>query len=740
MRLNRRDLLRTAALGGLAVGVAAGAYAVNERAPEFMRQWRGAAAYKRRRATEPFDRWPPPADHEPAIDRPEGPAYSLVSPDGRMVATVTIDSRAPLYELMVDGKPVIHPSRLGIDLRPGGRLQRGLVVVEERRRSQDAVWEQPWGEERQIRDRHHEMVLVLREQGGEGRWLELHLRLFDDGLALRYVLPAVGHLEILDERTEFVLGGDPLLWWLPAYGFARDEYLYRCQPLYAVRDEPRGRALHTPLTVRTENGLTLCFHEAALVDYAGMNLAPQPGGMLRCDLTPWSDGVKVRCNGTIRTPWRTVQVGRRPVDLINSRLILNLNDPPAIDPAPFKPGKYVGVWWGYILNIWGRVPGPYYGATTARCLDYIDFAARHGFDGVLIESWNQGWDQWPKVEAMRFTEPSSGFDEAAVLARAKAKGVHLVGHAESGGDISHMEKSLPEITAGLSRWGAKVVKTGYVAPQPGLVRRLPDGTTTHEWHYSQFSVNHHALVTEAMARLGIAVIAHEGVKDTGLRRTWPNLFSRECARGQEFNAFDVADGGNPPEHEATLAFTRLLSGPMDFTPGIFDPALKRLRGWRGLQRRLIYGRSRVNTTLAKQLALYVVIHSPMQMAADLIENYEGHPAFQFIKDVPVDWETSIALEGEVGRHVVMARQQRGGRDWYIGAIGDGRPLDVEVDLGFLEEGVTYEATIYGDAPDADWQENPDAWKIWTTRVGAGDQLLIRLAPGGGQAIRLIPLS
>jgi len=478
--------------------------------------------------------------------------------------------------------------------------------------------------------------------------------------------------------------------------------------------------------VRTNSGLHVSFHEAALVDYASMWLRHTGGKKFISTLSPSSRGAKVVRTAPFSTPWRTIQISDDAAGLVMSHLILNLNEPNALgDVSWVKPSKYVGIWWEMHINksTWGS--GPKHGATTENAKRYIDFAAEHGFRGVLIEGWNTGWDgDWFGGETgFDFTTAYPDFDLKAVTDYAKSKGVYLVGHHETAANIANYEPQMEAAFALYERLGVDSVKTGYVADAGGARYRDANGQIVFEWHDGQEAVRHHLRVVETAARHKIAINAHEPIKDTGLRRTYPNWVSREGARGQEYNAWGNPE--NPPEHEVNLVFTRMLAGPMDFTPGIFaiNPTQKG---------------HRARTTIAKQLALYVTLYSPIQMAADLPEHYLANPKpFQFIKDVPVDWSETRALNGEVGDFVTIARKDRASDNWYLGAITDENARRLKVPLTFLDAGRTYKAQIYRDGPKADWDKNPLDIVIEEKMVTRDQVLDIRLAPGGGQAIRFV---
>jgi len=644
----------------------------------------------------------------------------------------------PAYSVERFGEAVIAPSQLGFQLR-SGRLDRGFVLQGHSTTRFDETWEQPWGERRFIRNHYNALSVQLAESGGLQRRFEVEFRVYDDGLGFRYRFPeqaALGEAVIDEELTEFVIVPESTAWWIPAGEADRYEYLYQRTPL---REVPSA---HTPLTLRSRDGLHLSIHEAALVDYAGMwlrragaqNLDPlalSGPQHLRIALPPAAEGWKVRRTLPFHTPWRSIQITDSAAGLVESSLILNLNEPNALgDVSWVRPGKYIGIWWELHLDQRTWSSGPRHGATTANTRRHIDFAAEHGFSGVLVEGWNPGWDgDWPgNGSAFDFTRPAADFDLEALSAYAASKGVRLVGHHETGCAVEHYQDQLPAAFDLYARLGVASVKTGYVCQAGQVERRGPaGGPPWREWHDGQFMVNHHLKVVREAAARRISINPHEPVKDTGLRRTWPNWVSREGARGMEYNnAWGTAP--NPPEHEVNLLFTRMLAGPMDYTPGIVS-----LQGRGGP----------IPSTLARQLALYVALYSPIQMAPDLPEHYAAQPdAFQFIKDVAVDWDETRVLNGEIGDYVTIARKDRHSREWFVGSISDEHGRLLPVGLGFLEPGVRYRAEIYRDREDAHHDPgrgNPFALVRETRILTSTDQLSIRLAPGGGQAIRLVPL-
>ena len=653
---------------------------------------------------------------------------TVASPDRRTQVTVDVRDGRLHYRVARHGRPLILPSVLGFEFRGAAALRDGLRITDTTRRSRDEWWTQPWGEVARVRDHHNELAVSVEETNAPNRRFLLRVRAFDDGIGFRYELPAqpaLGSFEITNELTEFALADNPRAWWIPSNWARKD----RSEMLYSSGPASLLDSVQTPLTMETRDRSTfLVIHEANLADYARMNLAGQRGESrtLKADLAPMADGIRVRGKTPFVTPWRTVQLADRVTDLAPSLLGLNLNPPNALASTDWiRPMKYVGIWWGMHINTmtWGS--GPKHGATTANTKRYIDFAAANGFGGVLVEGWNTGWDgDWiANRDAFFFTKAYPDYDFSAVAAYAKQKGVKLIVHNETSGGIQNYERQMDSAFALYRSLGLDAIKSGYVT----------DLTSEGHSHYSQFMVQHYRRVIEAAARYGIMLDVHEPMHDTGERRTWPNMMSREGARGQEYNAWS-GDGGNPPEHETILFFTRLLAGPMDFTPGIFDLLIER-----GTGRPRRADEPRIRTTLAKQLALYVALYSPLQMAADLPENYERQPAFQFIRDVAVDWDTTRVLDARIGDYVAVARRERGGQSWFVGAITDEEGRTLDVPLTFLTPGRRYVAEIYADGPRAHWLSNPLPVTITRQAVSSASRLQMVLAPGGGQAIRIRPV-
>jgi alpha-glucosidase len=651
----------------------------------------------------------------------------LASPDGLNVVTVETQDGHLRYSLQRKGRAILLPSMLGFEFRGAKTLRDSLRIVGSSRKTFDETWTQPWGEVARVRDHHNELRVSVVESVAPARKFDVVFRAFNDGVGFRYEFPeqpALRDFVISEELTEFALADNARSWWIPSNRprLDRSEMLYSSSPV-SVMD-----SVQTPLTMETRDGLTfIVLHEANLVDYARMNIKGpyMDSRTLHVALAPLAGGDKVRGRTPFVTPWRTIQLADRAVDLAPSVLGLNLNPPSVLtDVSWIKPMKYVGIWWGMHIGTMTWSSGPKHGATTANTKRYIDFAAANGLGGVLVEGWNVGWDgDWIKnANAFSFTQPYPDYDLPGVAAYAKQKGVKLIAHNETSGGTVNYERQMDSAFALYHSLGIDAIKSGYVT----------DTTPEGHSHHSQFMVRHYRHVIEMAAKYKIMLDVHEPVHDTGERRTYPNMMSREGARGQEYNAWG-GEGGNPPEHETILFFTRMLAGPMDFTPGIFDILIER-----GTGRPRRPEEPRIRTTLAKQLALYVVLYSPLQMAADLPENYEKNPAFQFIRDVAVDWDESHVLEGKIGDYVIVARKEKNGPEWFVGAITDEEGRTFDVPLSFLTKGRSYVAEVYADGPGANWLTNPLPVAISTRTVNAGSRLHIVLAPGGGQAIRIRP--
>ena len=643
----------------------------------------------------------------------------VASPNGRNEVTVEVREGRLNYSLTRDGRASILPSVLGFEFRGAAPLRDGLRIADTSRGSQDEWWTQPWGEVARVHDHHNELTVAVEETAAPSRVFVMRVRVFNDGLGFRYEVPnqpGLRDFEISNEFTEFALADNARAWWIPSNWARKDrsEMLYSSSPV-SVLD-----SVQTPLTMQTQDGRTfMVIHEANLVGYARMFLrgTRTESRLLTAALAPMADGIKVRGRTPFVTPWRTIQLADRGTELSPSLLGLNLNPPNKLASTDWiRPMKYVGIWWGMHIGTMSWSSGPKHGATTANTKRYIDFAAANGLGGVLVEGWNTGWDgDWiENRDAFSFTESYPDYDLKTVAEYARSKGVRLIVHNETSGGIQNYERQMDSAFALYRSLGLDAIKSGYVT----------DLTSEGHSHYSQHMVEHYRKVIEATARNRIMLNVHEPMHDTGERRTYPNMMSREGSRGQEYNAWS-GDGGNPPEHETILFFTRLLAGPMDFTPGIFD--LLRVRRPE---------EPRVRTTLAKQLALYVVLYSPLQMAADLPENYEGQPAVQFIRDVAVDWDTTRVIDGRIGDYVMVARRERGGQSWFVGAISDEEGRTLDLPLSFLTPGRRYVAEIYADGPKANWVDNPLPITITQRAVTSRTRLRVVLAPGGGQAIRI----
>lgn len=634
----------------------------------------------------------------------------VASPDGKIKFAIDNNAEGLFYSVAEDGQQIIAPSRLGFVLAGNDSVARFDVIGVERN-SHDDTWETVWGENRYIRDNYNQLTVNLRQKSADSLAVNLEVRVFDDGFGYRYVFPEQSRdsLIIMEELTEFKVPAGSKAWGMTASDPYYEDY-FHLKPI-AELDTVR-----TPLTIETGSKY-LAVHEANLTDYPKMDIIGLDSVTLKARLVPWSTGVAAYIPVPFATPWRTVIIGDRPGELVESSLMLNLNEPCAIaDPSFAKPMKYIGVWWEMHLGNGTWYYGPDHGANTAHVKEYIDFAAEHGIPGVLVEGWNIGWEgNWPTNDHFDFTKPYPDFDIKEITDYAASKGVQLVGHHETAAWTKNYDNQLDTAYQYYADHGVHNVKTGYV-------NVLMDGK---EDHSSQYGVRHYRKVIETAARYGTNIDNHEPVMPTGLQRTYPNLMTQEGVRGQEHNAWDP-DGGNPPEHTVVMPFTRGLAGPMDYTFGTFNFDNP------------VYPFARVRTTLAKELALYVIIYSPMQMASDTPANYAAKPdAFQFIKDVPVDWEKTLVPDAVIGDYVVTVRQDRNSTDWYLGAATDENARELDVKLDFLEPDVEYTAQIYADAPDADWETNPTAYTVSEKTVSAADTLPLRLAAGGGTAIRFI---
>ena len=683
-------------------------------------------------------------------------AETIKSPDGNLAADFKIDGGVPYYSLTYKGVKVVDYSRLGVRLKDGRGLDGGFVCTGVDTVTVDQTWRPVWGEESEIRDNYRQMVVELK-QPASGLTMSLRFRLFDDGLGFRYewdAQPGLNTFILADELTEFRLGEDYLAFCIPG-DYDTNEFAYTTARLSELQTElPKQSGtgfqskavgdliVQTPLMLKGDNGLYVNIHEAALVDYAAMELAVDDAGfVLEADLVPDKNGDKGFLQASCHSPWRTIVVSDDARDILASRMILNLNEPCKFaDTSWIKPMKYVGVWWemftglprswNYSDYVWAKPgvtdyaelkPNGRHAATTANVKRYIDFASKYGFDAVLVEGWNEGWEEWTSYNKNRhfsFTSPYPDFDVEELQAYAKAKGVKIIMHHETSANAADYEKQIDDAYRFMKEHGYDAVKTGYVG---NVIPRS-------EYHSSQWMNNHYIYVAEKAASYRIMVNSHEAVRPTGLCRTYPNWIAQESARGTEFESF----GGNNPDHTTILPFTRLMGGPMDFTPGLFEMDFSRYNKDK---------KDRVHSTLARQLALYVTMYSPLQMAADLPENYERFPdAFQFIRDVAVDWDKSVYLEAEPGDYITVARKAKGKNEWFIGNTSDENGHTSDLKLDFLDSGKKYSATIYRDAADASWDKNPQAYVVEKVTVDSGSVLHIVAASGGGYAVRIAELS
>jgi len=687
-----------------------------------------------------------------------GTINTSVSPDKSLKLEIYSENNSIYYSLYKNNKPIIDKSMLGLKTDKF-EFSNNIQVLGISKTNKNENWTQVWGEKKVIQDNHNEIAVNLLSLDTNLK-MTLRFRLFDDGLGFRYELVDQNGLDkynIMNELTEFNFSEDSNSWWIPAYAYRRYEFLYantliseisrdKFSELVEYLNGPRigPEAVQTPFTTQRKDGITIAIHEANLTNYSSMTLKADGSKNMQCDLIPWSDGVKVRANGALNSPWRTIIVGNNPSEIVMSTLTLNLNEPNKLENTDWiEPGKYIGLWWEMIgtnQSSWGS--GPHHGAKTDKVLDYLEFGAKYGFDGVLVEGWNLGWDEnWCCTgdgEDFKFYEPHPEFDNKKVAQIAKDLGIRLVGHHETGTQIKNYESQLDNAFKYCQDHGIRVVKTGYVNDGSQNIKRIDNNGDLHmEWHHGQYMIEHFRKVLETSAKYEVSIVVHEPIKDTGLRRTYPNMMSREGARGQEFNGFMPTDYNNKPNHTTILPFTRLLSSPMDYTPGIFN--LKEYR-YNSNDDRTINKSHHIPSTISKELALYVVIYAPMQMAADLPQNYEGHPAFQFILDVPTDWDDSIAINGEIGEYITIARKDIDSNDWYLGSITNEKGRNMTVSLSFLEPNKTYNATIYKDPNGGGWLNSPEDVIIENMVVDYTTLYKMSLPEGGGQAIKFTPIN
>ena len=682
-------------------------------------------------------------------------AQQIKSPEGNFIMEFSLlKDGTPTYSLTYKNKEVIKPSKLGLELKNDKKsLLNDFVVVDSKTSTFDETWQPVWGEVNKIRNHYNELAVTLNQKETD-RKIIIRFRLFGDGLGFRYEFPAQKNLTyfiVKEEKTQFAMTGDHTAFWIPG-DYDTQEYDYTQSKLSEIRglSEKAYTAnvsqksfsttgVQTSLMMKSADGLYINLHEAALINYSCMHLNLDDKNMIfESWLTPDANGDKGNLQAPNNSPWRTIIVSDDAREILASKMTLNLNDPSKIeDTSWIKPVKYIGVWWEMITgkSSWAYTnelssiqlgvtdykkvkPNGTHAANTAHVKDYIDFASKHGFDAVLVEGWNEGWEDWfgnSKDYVFDFVTPYPDFDVKGIHAYAKAKGVKMIMHHETSGSVRNYERHMDKAYQFMNDNGYNAVKSGYV----GAI--LPNG----ENHYNQWAINHYQYALEKAAEYKIMVNAHEAVRPTGISRTYPNLIGNESARGTEYQAF----GGSKANHVTVLPFTRLIGGPMDYTPGIFEMDVSKLNP---------DNKSHVNSTIANQLALYVTMYSPLQMAADLIEHYNQFPdAFQFIKDVAIDWDDSKYLEAEPGEYITVARKAKGTNNWFLGNVNGNNSRTSTINFDFLEKGKKYTATVYADAKDANYKTNPQAYTIKKIKVTNKSKLSQLSAPGGGYAISIM---
>ncbi len=681
----------------------------------------------------------------------------VTSPDGNINLFFEIQNGQLQYQIKKNKNQIVNISKLGMILESGLNLGQDIELVDFEIEEFNEIWNPIFGELSEIKNNYKSLNISLRKDNIK---FQIIFRIYNDGVAFKYVIPnqdAIQNYNIIDEYSEFNLSSDDTAWWIPAFSYRRYEFLYAESKIDKISKKYFSEnvedisydtlgidAAHTPLTIKKNNGYLISIHEANLVNYSSMTLAPKGNGMLKVELYPWSDGItKVKLDNQIISPWRYVQIADNSSELLISNIILNLNDDPDPDEdySWVKPGKYMGVWWEMIgtnQSTWFQ--SKFHAANNEKVMSYLDFASKHNFDGLLVEGWNKGWySEWCCLGEgipFSFTETFDDFDIDLLSDYGLKKGVRLIGHHETGGQIQNYENQIEEAFEMYNKYGIKNIKTGYVNDVSKNIKvYAEDGSISKEWHHGQYMINHFQKVIDIAAKYQLTIKTHEPIKDTGLRRKYPNFISREGAKGQEFNGFS----SNGVNHATDLPFTRLLSGPMDYTPGIFQ--LNNFRytepGSGEIDKNAI-----VPSTIAKELALYVVYYSPMQMAADLPEHYMKHlDAFEFIKKVPVDWSKKVIINSEISEYVTIARKDRNSDNWYIGGITDEKERNFDLGLGFLELGETYTLKIYKDKNTTHWKNNPMEYEIdeIQLKIDETTTIPIYLAPGGGFAIEAIKL-
>jgi len=679
-------------------------------------------------------------------------AQSITVGMGKVKLDFSVDATGqPFYDVYFDQRPVIKPSRMGIKILNEAGLDSNFTIINTERKSVDETWDPVWGEVKTIRNHYEQVTIHLKQKNSPGKLLDIIFRVFEDGVGFRYEFPQQPNLKyfiVSNEVTEFALAGNNKTFWIPG-DYDTNEYPYTTSLIsqinntrmvngsddIAVKVAPDKYAVQTPLMMKTPDGLYVNIHEAALVNYSSMQLHVDTATYkLTAALVPDAVGNKAYMHAPCHTPWRTIIVADNAPAILESKMILNLNEPSKIKNTSWiKPMKFVGVWWAMqtgkatwnyadradTLDANGQlIPNGKHGANTANVEKYIDFAAKNGIQGVLVEGWNFGWEDWFgnwKENVFSFVTPYPDFDVGAITKYAAAKGVKMIMHNETSASATDYERQMDTAYRFMNKYGYVAVKTGYVG------RIIPRG----EHHDGQWMINHYVRCAEMAAKYHVMIDEHEPVRPTGLQRTYPNWMACEAGRGNEYNAFGH---GDKPEHETIMPFTRFMGGPMDFTPGIL-----KIKGYTDQPDR------QIQTTLVKQLALYVVLYSPLQMAADLPENYEKYmDAFQFIKDVGVDWDDTKVITAEPGQYITTARKEKGTENWFIGAVTNQDQRSEAISLSFLNKGQKYVATIYADGADADWKANPESYKISTYLVTSETMLKLWLAPGGGAAISIKP--
>ncbi len=645
--------------------------------------------------------------HRPKLDHEQ----VITSPNGRISCFIKLKLGKITYSVRKDNKIIIKESNLGIKLQGEEPLQQGLMIVRIQNKKCDEAWTTLVGEQRIIRNNYNQTTFYLSETDNNGRLLTLRFRIFDDGIAFRYEIPAQPRFQrliITDELSEFNIDSNANAWRIPAYQPDRYEYNYEKRSIYTL-----SSSVHTPLTIEMPLGSYISIHEASLYNYGAMNLKLNSKNILQSDITPLSDGMRAYIDLPFNTPWRVIMIADSPIELTTNHIILNLNDPPKQDFSWVKPIKFIGIWWAMFVGEWTWASGERHGATTEHSKTYIEAAKRLGIDGVLIEGWNNGWDgDWlQNGSSTNYTHSTTDLDLDEVASYAQKQGIELVGHHETVGFIDNYENQIEDAYQYYAERGIHYVKLGYAGSMMTVQGRK-------EYHHSQIGVKHYQKAIELAAKYHICLDIHEPIKGTGIERTWPNLLTREGARGQEYEG-----GAISPSHATILPFTRLLAGGMDYTSGIFD---------------VTNATKRLASTLARQLAYYVAIYSGMQMAADRPRFYEeiNPDAYNFIRNVPVNWELTLPLLGKIGEYYVVARQARDTKDWFIGGVTNEEAHRVRLNLDFLEEGINYTAEIYRDSDTSHYRDNQLEITIESRKISHADYLDLWMAPGGGFAIKI----